>query len=930
MDKHMEEIPTLPLAITKVRVPAARRRLVQRQRLLEQLSPAMDEGLVLVCAPAGYGKTTLLVEWSQSLIKEGIAVAWYSIDPADDHPGSFGSYLAASLAHILPQDNELSRAVQLLRASPEADLQRIAPIFINAVAESGQDCVFVLDDYHLIGLPAIHSAMVYLLEHLPKNLRLVIGSRSDPPLKLARLRAQGRLRELRIADLRFTGEETASFLNCSMGLGLTHQAVLELGSRTEGWIAGLQLAALYLSGRTDRESFVSSFAGSHPYLVDYLLEEVVNSQSEQVRSFLLATSILDRMCPALCDAITYEPSGADTILKYLEQANIFIIGLDDESTWYRYHHLFQDFLRKQLQRKEPDRLPFLHRAASEWFAVNGYLREAVQHAFLTGDWEYAASCVEQHGVWMMLRGEVSTVHEWCAAFPEEVIRTNPTLCIIQSNVLVVGYRRQNRARILERLEQANQVIALLEDEQLAHLLMGQTATTRTFLEAMTQDQAINPKELDVYARKALGLLSENDPARSAVMLAIGYARMAMHDAQAGLEAMEEARKLAWASDNYFGVVEATFHLARLYHSMGQLQKAIEICRQGRAALGERIKNPEQELHTVGCLDVALGCVYLEQGRLEEAEGSLQRGLGLIRWVMNPYYQMTACAALFRLREIQGRPDEAVTFLSDLDATWPDLIFLTTALRQTLALRTNPEDPETAAEAGAWSRIFRSATAGEIPLPGMGPCGAADATYLAQFCWFQVQIFLGDTREVLAIIERQLELAQAHGLTNRVIELSLLEAQAVRAQGDDKRIWPAIARALQAAQPEGYLCIFDRGEALDQLLDKARNHGIFPSYCERILAAIGTDTAGENGPIPPGVSPRSAQEFYLESGEHLTQRELEVLQLLAAGASNREIGEKLVITEGTVKSHVNQILGKLAVRNRTEAVARARGLGLLTI
>jgi LuxR family maltose regulon positive regulatory protein len=908
-----------PLILTKLRVPTVRARVIPRTHLIERLSAETDPGLILVCAPAGYGKTTLLAEWSQSLLQNRVAVAWYALDPSDDVPTAFGSYLVASLMQALGPTSELAHIAQILRSSPEIDLQRSLPAIINAVVSSDRDCVLILDDYHLIGAPAIHSALAFLLEHLPENMHIAIGSRSDPPLQLARLRVRGQLLEIRAADLRFTTGETALFLNEVMRLELSPEMVTALDARTEGWIAGLQLAALSLSGRSDKESFISSFTGSHRYLVEYLLEEVVSCQSEEVQSFLLSTSILERLCGPLCDAILGGPWGGEAVLQRLEQANLFVVALDDQGYWYRYHHLFRDFLQTRLLKAQPERVARLHRAASEWHVAHGSLREAVQHALQTQDWTYAAALVEQHGVSMMMHSEFSTVYEWCAAFPEEVMRVHPALCLFQSNALVLGYRRQNRDRIEERLHMVEQAAAALEDRQLAHLLIGQAAATRTVLAAMTQDPAVDPREHFALAQRALDLLSEDDPARSAITLTIGYGHMALHDAVAGYTAMEEARQLSLTSHNYFGVVEATFHQARLAHNQGQLHRAAEICRQGKADIAAVLADPDHELPAVGCLDIALGCILLEQDRLEEAEQDLLRGLDRI-WGMNPYYQMTACVALFRLHEVQGHPAQALEFLSRLEETWPDFAFCARALRVMHALRAAPEDPGTLAEATTWCQAFSSSPGEDIPPPGMGPFGAAEAYYLAYLAWARVQIASGNAPAAWSYLERQLDLASTNGLTNRVIELSLLEAQAWRAQGDNNRTWAALERALVAAQPEGYLRIFDQGAALNRLLVEAANRGISRDYIGRILAVVGT----------PGAAALSSQAPYLESGEHLTGRELEVLRLIAQGASNLEIAEQLVIAVGTVKSHINHILGKLDAHNRTEAVARARGLGLLEI
>lgn len=914
-----------PLILTKYHVPATRPNIIPRIRLVERLTSQAGTGLVLVCAPAGYGKTTLLAEWSQSLKQNGSAVAWYALDPSDDDPIPFGAYLVASLAQALGPLSDLARITQFLRSSPEPDLQKILPAIINAVVSSDRDCVMVLDDYHLISSPAIHSAISFFLEHLPEKMHVAIGSRSDPPLPLARLRARGRLLEVRAADLRFSPEETAQFLNKVMRLDLSPNGVNTLEARTEGWVAGLQLAALSLLGRADKESFLASFSGSHRYLVEYLLEEVFNRQSERVQSFLLSTSILERICGPLCDAILVGISGCEEILKQLEQANLFVVALDEQGYWYRYHHLFRDFLQVRLNKTQPERVAALHRAASEWHAAHDSLREAVQHALKTRDWDYAASLVELHGVSMMLHSEFSTVYEWCAAFPEEVIRLHPSLCLFQGNALVLGYRRQNRGKIEERLQQVEQAAAALEDRQLARLLIGQAAATRTALTALTPDPVANPRGQFALAQRASDLLSVDDPARSAIALTVGYAHMALHDAEAGSRAMEEAKQLSLACHNYFGVVEATFHQARLAHNQGHLRRALQICRQGRADISAILSHPEQELPAVGCLDIALGGVFLEQDRLEEAERALLSGLDLIGWGLNPYYLMTAYLSLFRLREIQGRSAEALDTLTRLEEAWPDIAVCTRGLRVVHGLRTTPGEPDTLAEAVQWAQSFSSSLGDYAPPPGMGPFGAAEAYYLAYLAWVQVQLAIGKPQAVTPSLARQLDLADGNGLTTRVIELSLLEAQARQAAGDDQHALAALERALSAAQPAGYIRIFDQGPVLTRLLVEAARRSVYREYIERILAAIGLPAAPHLGEKGPGASSEQ-----LPYGETLSERELQVLRLMAQGASNDAIAEQLVITVGTVKSHINHILGKLDAHNRTEAVAHARGLGLLGI
>lgn len=923
----------IPLVLTKLQTPALRSRIVHRRRLIEKLTPQTDTGLILVCAPAGYGKTTLLTQWSQSLREDGAAVAWYALDPGDDEPIPFGSYLVAGLTQAFGSKSELVQVAKLLRSSPETDLQRIMPAIINVIVSSRQDCFLILDDYHLISTPAIHSAIAFLLEHIPEKMHIVISSRSDPPLPLARLRAHGHLLEIRAADLRFTSDEATLFLNEVMQLGLLPERIAELEIRAEGWIAGLQLVALSLSGRSDNESFISSFTGNNRYLVEYLLDEVFGRLPENVQSFLLSTSILDRMCGPLCDAILGDTSGSEEILDRLNRANLFVIALDHEGYWYRYHHLFQDFLQTRLRKIRPERIPSLHRTAGEWFASQGLLREAVQYALQTHDWDYAANQVENYGMPTLMHSEISTVYEWCAAFPQEIMRAHPMLCILFGWTLVLGYRGQNQVRIEEHLQLAERASAAMEDRQQGRWLAGQAAVVRTFV-GMIPNPAADPSQQLALAQRALDLLAPGDPLRSTTTLTIAYAHMGAHNARAGYDVMEEARRLSIEGGNFYGAVEAIFHQARLAHELGQLSQSAEICRQGHADISAVVNHPEKELPAIGCLDLALGCVLLEQGKLAEAEKVLLHGLNLIGWTFNPYYQMTACVALFLLRESQGRFAEAQGFLVRLQEMWPDVSFLIHALKVMHCLRTAPEDPGAIAKATAWSQSFLSSLGGELPLPGIGPLGAAEAYYLACSVWTRVQIAIGKLQAAQSYISRQLDLAEAHGLTTRVIELSLLEALAAQAEGDPNRTWAALERALVAGQPEGYIRTFDQGAALTLLLVEAAHHVNFRGYISQILDHLTMPKPDEvrrkDDDDAHNLIPVLVQPSNLESSQFISQRELDVLRLMARGASNQEIAEQLVITVGTVKSHITHILGKLDADNRTKAVVKARELGLLEI
>jgi LuxR family maltose regulon positive regulatory protein len=907
-----------PLVLTKLCVPTARRRLISRPRLIELLDTQRDARLILVCAPAGYGKTTLLSEWSQSLIRMGTVVAWYALDPSDDSLIPFRSYLIASVMQALEPVPELTQLSQLMSAAPEMDVQYFLSAIINAVISCERECVLIFDDYHLITAPAIHHVLVYLLEHLPENLRIVIGSRVEPPLSLARLRARGQLFEIRTAGLRFTMDETYKFLNEIMQLGLSPEGVNSLEEQTEGWITGLQLAALTLLGHANKEQAMTSFSGSHRYLVEYLMDEVVQRQPEKVRAFLFSTSILERLCAPLGDAVLDQLSGSEEVIDQLEKSNLFIVALDEHGYWYRYHHLFRDFLFSRLKKSNPDQIPTLHKAACEWLAEHGLLREAAGHAFETGDWKYAASFVERYSFSLIVHSDITTIYEWCSTFPEEVMKTHPMLCLLQALSLAYTFRNQNRARVEARLQQVAPFIATPGEWQATQELSDLSGVVRTFL-AFAPDPVSDPRKELLLAHQMLAAYPEGDPAQFSGLLFTGYAQMALQETRPAEQALEKARQIALREHLYFGIVETTFNLARLAQNQGRLGSVIEICHQGQADILSILANPDEDVPAAGVLEVAQGCVLIEQDQLENAERCLKRGLEQMGAGMNPYYLMTAYVALFRLYTFMGRTTEAFTYLDRLDVTQPDLSFCTDGLRVAHLLKTAPNDPMTLVKAENWCVRISELVGDKTLLPGIGPYAAADAYYLARHAWVLAQIAAGRAASARDYLEQQLSVATKQGLAQRVIELSLLHALVSQEAGDHDAALAELEQALKLAQPEGYIRIFEQSPALTSMLVEAARRGISREYIQKILASVNMPESYPSGP--------SAHTIF---GERLSERELEVLRLIAQGATNQEIADRLVITVGTAKSHINHILGKLDSHNRTEAVARARSLGLLDI
>jgi LuxR family transcriptional regulator, maltose regulon positive regulatory protein len=911
------------LILTKLRPPAARSRTVHRARLLEKLTPDPEIDLILFCAPAGYGKTTLMVEWLHRLHQDGTAVAWYALDESDNSPNTFGSYLVSSLLQAIPAGSGLEAVCQVLRATPEVDFLTLLPAVINAICGIDRDILLALDDYHIIRAPAIHQAVEFIIQHRPSHLHIAIGSRANPPLPLARLRAKGRLIELRAGDLRFTTEETDRFLRDSMQLELPESISSQLTERVEGWAAGLQLAALSLSGRPGQEYVLTTMTGGHKRLVEYLLEEVINQLSEALQSFLLYTSILERLSGPSCDAILNREDSA-ALLQQLEQSNLFLIPLDEAGVWYRYHHLFRDFLLTWLARTQPEQAAALHRAAVGWYANQGSLREAAHHALRSGDWSFAADFVEQHCATLIIQSEIATIYEWTSAFPEVVIRSRPRLCIYQALALAYRYQARHRPRVEARLEQAYRALANMDNPDQALEVSELGAVVHSLL-AMIPDPAVDAQAQLKMANERLSVYPSGAPGRFPWLLITGYALLALNQPDAAQSAFEEALPLALEAGLFFGYVETTFHMARLAQSQGRLTDSFTICQDGQTLMKAVSVQHGLALPALGCLSIAAGCILLEQDRLEEAEQYLRQGLEQMGLGMNPYYLLTAYLALFRLHEMLGQWDQAAGCLDQLEALWPDVKPITQAFRVDAMLREKPGDEQAAVQAREWLQSYHSTRGDNLPLPGLGPIAGGEAYYQADLIWTRLQIELSDPQAVQPRLDQQLQIAQAHGLVGRALELKLVQAQFLYRQGDEEQALVLLKEAISVGRPQGYARLFDQGLVLDELLHQAALQGLAPNAIDRILSTIrssrrqaaGAELAKTPGGLPAG-----------EMVESLSERELEVLHMIASGAANQTIADRFVITVGTVKSHIHHIFEKLNVRNRTEAVARARNLGLI--
>jgi LuxR family maltose regulon positive regulatory protein len=895
----------IPLLKTKLYVPPVRprERVVSRPRLIERLDDGMHSGrkLTLISAPAGYGKTTLVSTW---LSGRKCPTAWLSLDAGDNDPVRFLRYVIAALQTIAPGVGE---ATQGLFQSPQLPPpESILTVLTNELCSLPDQVALVLDDYHLIGAADIHRAVSFVLEHLPSpsGVHLVILTRADPPLPLSRLRARSQLAEFRAGDLRFTTEEAAAFLNQVMGLGLPAGDVAAMEASTEGWIVGLQLAAIAMQSRLsaqDRQgihSFVAAFTGGHHYIVDYLVDEVLDRQPDEVRSFLLQTSLLERLSGPLCNALTGRVDG-QAMLRALEQANLFVVPLDDERRWYRYHHLFAEVLRSHLQEMHPDRLPELYRRAAGWCEQNELVSEALDYALAAGDQDLAARLVESSARSMLMRGELVTLGNWLKALGE-VIGERPWLGVHRAWMLILTGRVEGVERLLQEVED-HIVDHPLRDPIERQDMLGEIATVRGLVTYLRGD-ALRSARL---CRQALESLREdNGVVRGLAAYALSEASRHSGDLDGALQANAQAVRLARASGNTLLAVTALTSRADVMIEQGRLHQAAEACNEALqlATLANGTRLP-----AAGRAYVNLGKVLYEWNDLEAVARYAQLGIDLCRQGGLAEFLTAGHVMLARARQAQG----------DLDGAQE-------AVREAERLMRRHSLPAGTTSSVAACRVRLWLAQGNLEMAARwtqqsGLTVDDEVSYIREgehLALLRVFLARDEPDAALTLSDRLLRAAEAAGRRGRVMVFLALQALAWQAKGDVPRALAALERALSLAQPEGYVRTFlDEGAPMAMLLRQAGSRGIAPDYVARLLSAM-AETSGMTRP--------AAQPLV----EPLSERELEVLRLLAAGKSNQGIADELVLATGTVKRHLNNIYGKLSVRSRTECVARARELRLV--
>ena len=924
---------TMSLLITKLCIPPVRPERVSRPRLIERLNAGLlgrgsnfARRLTLVSAPAGFGKTTLVTEWLSGI---GLPRTWLSLEEGDNDPVRFFAYLVAALQGI---DRDIGQAAQAMSQAPQPPPpEALLTSLINDLATVPHVFILVLDDYHLIHTLPIHQMLTFLLEHQPPKLHLVIASREDPPLPLARLRARGQMADVRQADLRFTTDEAADFLRRVMGLELPPADVATLHRRTEGWIAGLQLAALALQGpltlqgsvpsqgRADAHRIVQSFTGSHRYVLDYLIEEVFRQQPAGVQDFLLKTSILDRFTAPLCDAVLeigerqpkvasgphaedlqicrfadldFADWSTQQVLEYLECNNLFVVPLDESRQWYRYHHLFAGLLRHRLELEMEDVAP-LHRRACRWYADHSYPADAIRHALAASDWEEAASLIASVSGDMLSRGEVVTLLGWYRALPDAVVLADPKLCLEASWPLILSDQIDTAESYLAHVEHV-----ALENE--IPSLMGAIAVARAHIARLRGDDA----RVIELSERALSLLPEDDlSSRSVVAVNLGIVQWFCGRLGEAERALLEARRAGRGSRNAYARWAASAFLGRMQAARGRLHQA--------AASGRRIIQQGGQSPVVAVAHFDLGRLLYEWNELEAAADHLQRGIELARRGGSAEFEAGGSASLAFVKQAKGDPSAAQAALQKADqlvehpGVSPPTRLYILASHAVVAL--GQGDLDTA------SLIVEQ-------FPTLEEAGSFPDYLYSMLIRARLLLAQGRRAVAAAQLEALHEMASRAGWQSTVTRTRAL--QAVVAPTHDEAL-TFLAEALALAEPEGYVRAFvDAGEPMAALLRQvAASQGIGADYARRLLAAF-------SGPgLPSGLKPETVQPETLV--EPLSGRELDVLHSLAEGHTNQEIAQSLCVSVNTVKTHLKNIYGKLGVGNRRQATAKAEELGLIS-
>ena len=902
---------------TKVSLPILRNIVVPREKVLRQLREGIQDKhlLTLVSAPAGYGKTTTIRMWVE---KAGYPVAWVSLEKSDNDLKQFITYVLTALQQA--EDDLGQTAFEVVENAQEINLQQILGLLVNELIALDQLVILVLEDYHLIENEEIDQFIELLLQQTVATLHLVITTREDPSLPLTRLRVRNQLTEIRAADLSFSLNEADEFFSNVMGVHLSKREMEILESRTEGWAAGLQLAALSLKESVDKAKFVEAFSGTHRHVLDYLIEEVLKSQPEYLKEFLRSTSILDELSPSLCEAVTGQKASRK-YLQDLESNNLFLIALDEARTWYRFHALFAELLKNQLLQAEPDRVDELHERAADWYVKNGFIHKAVEHAFQVSNLNKVFALIERHAIPMLYQGEVYTVVSWFDRLPESLMQNSPMMFVSKAWAIALWHHLPRMNEIEQAVKSAERALNRSNaDQALKNLVSGHIASVQAYLMQSVVLAGEGPNKLIATSQRAQELLPEDEKGiRSVNALNIGYGYMRLGDLPSAEKAYQQVVEDGVAGRNWYAAVYGQMALIAIRINKGELKEALQLCdanieRFNRFLAGQRFP-PIGELYSMQ------GSILLEQNRLAEAEQALTQALSLVHLTREQYARLRSYSALSRLRIAQGDEEGMLEYVKVLEESWPQVAFYAQALRHRLSTRRPFADQNSLDAAGSWAKQM-----GRFEdLPDFASVDPVSEIYL------HTRLNVGhiltrlaaQNRKDFSLLEvhnqlaRHEKLAEAHGLLGWLIEIWILRALMYHVEENARDAHRLIQAALSAAAPRGYFRIFlDEADImcllLQSLLPRLKDKDLV--FAKRLLDAM------------PG---EIAKDKAGSVDEHtLSDRELDVLRLLAAGQSYKEIGQNLFLSLNTVQVHVKSIYRKLLVNKRVQAIEKAREMDLI--
>jgi LuxR family maltose regulon positive regulatory protein len=906
------------LLASKFYYPPRPQDFVQRSHILECLDTGLGGKLTLVSAPAGFGKTTLVSEWVRGCDHP---TAWLSLDKNDNDPSRFLIYLIAALQHI---DADVGVDVQgALEESLSPHFETLLTRLISEIERLPEKSIIVLDDYHLIDSKPVHDIINFLIEYLPATIHLVISGRTDPPLPISRLRVQGDVNEVRTAQLRFSKNEVAAFFNDRMGFDLSSDGIAALETRTEGWIASLKLAALSMQGRDDWPEFIAKFSGSNRYVIDYLVDEVMARQPEDVQTFLRRTSILERFCASLCEHVAGGSKGIN-IIDYLDRSNLFLIPLDDHREWYRYHHLFADFLSQRLRGSEPDRIPELHRRASQWYQNEGLVDDAIQHALAAGDMEGATRLVDGIAADLVVRREAYKLVKFVEQLPSDLVQGYPMLCLWHAWALLFMGQ-------LEKVEPALSFAEANPKKAPGVPNPGYMTTVRAYL-ANQQGDLLKSVHLSEQALEEMAAALPDRVTlmfRGAAVIWLGLNHRLLGNLDKAKQLFTEAAQLNQKAGNYFAACASFEQLAGLAVIRGQLLQALDFYRSGLELAQNRKDTggkPQGSLIAAGGPQLGVGTVLYQLNDLEGAAPHIQHSADLFElgdlWGRKDAYTMLAY-----LRQAQGEFEASAELLSKVTAIIDTFIVRRSSTSDLPSLaklaillsRGRPEMAHLLAE--AHRRVENLGVHATDEVDFSSPAGyPREAVYSDLAC---LLIAKDRPADALPVLTRLLEAAISMERHGDEIRYRVLMALAQHALGNTQTARDSLRQAMILAEPQGYVRLFvEEGQPMAELLRFAISQDVSPDYASKLLAAFPKDVLG----AIPIVEERTVNKQNLV--EPLSQREIEVLRLMAEGYKYKEIAERLVVSINTVRHHTRNVYGKLDANNRTQAIGIAKELDLL--